>query len=516
MLAGLGFCSLFSSGSGLFCLVAAVVVAAVFRAGWRQVAALAAISAVLLFTYLKCNAEGTHADFSYFWKEPRLSAKCFFAFLGAPGLRYHVWPADRQFWTFDGWVAVSRGMAVFLLGTLLCLREWLRPAERTRFAVFHVFLIVLVFGTALAVVPSRLKLAVYEGVNVKYTNTVLLAWIAILSLGLKQLAEAGILSRPQRQAAWIAALAAALTLVLPAHFREIQVWRQWTNHLWESESMLVAGIYDEQLMKTLDWRPQELYDVLQNEYRGKRWSVFSRYPFDIGDPLQRHYEVAQSYACRGDFDGAAVPTAAGPHAGVMLTGWAWDETRRQPFHDIIFTDDADRIVGIAHSNRERDDVVRYFNDSTRLRSGWFGCARQSPSAPLRAYGLIPGTGKVCPICRRAGVGQAVGWDGRAQRPLDGERSVFGGTFGVYSSSRNDAMTVAVGFNPRITVSPLCSVRRVATIENQPSLRDGEKHRHTANSGLKPTATIGGRYATKCAVRLGHHVPMVGLTYFHAR
>jgi NCS1 family nucleobase:cation symporter-1 len=41
------------------------------------------------------------------------------------------------------------------------------------------------------------------------------------------------------------------------------------------------------------------------------------------------------------------------------------------------------------------------------------------------------------------------------------------------------MTVAVGFNPRTTVSPRHSVSRVATIENQPSLRDEEQYGSTA-------------------------------------
>jgi hypothetical protein len=68
----------------------------------------------------------------------------------------------------------------------------------------------------------------------------------------------------------------------------------------------------------------------------------------------------------------------------------------------------------------------------------------------------------------------------------------------YSSSRSDAMMVAVGFNPRTTASPNRPVCRVATIENQPSLRDGEQYGSTANRGLKPTATIGRRYATKRA------------------
>ena len=66
------------------------------------------------------------------------------------------------------------------------------------------------------------------------------------------------------------------------------------------------------------------------------------------------------------------------------------------------------------------------------------------------------------------------------------------------SSRSDGMTVAVGFNPRIEECHQ-PFRRVATIENvQVSLRDTVFFAGLQVRGLKPTATIGGRYATKCA------------------
>jgi hypothetical protein len=41
------------------------------------------------------------------------------------------------------------------------------------------------------------------------------------------------------------------------------------------------------------------------------------------------------------------------------------------------------------------------------------------------------------------------------------------------------MMVAVGFNPRTTVTPSRSARRVATIENRSSLRDWEQYGRTA-------------------------------------
>ena len=66
---------------------------------------------------------------------------------------------------------------------------------------------------------------------------------------------------------------------------------------------------------------------------------------------------------------------------------------------------------------------------------------------------------------------------------------------TFQSSRSDGPTVAVGFNPPV-VKPRNWLRRVATIENQPSLRDGKRFGGPTNRGLKPTATFKGRYATE--------------------
>ena len=73
------------------------------------------------------------------------------------------------------------------------------------------------------------------------------------------------------------------------------------------------------------------------------------------------------------------------------------------------------------------------------------------------------------------------------------------------SSRSDVMTVAVGFNPRNTSCPTFLLRRVATADVLSVVADHAAHGARTSElggdvlrGLKPTATIGGRYATKFA------------------
>ena len=70
-------------------------------------------------------------------------------------------------------------------------------------------------------------------------------------------------------------------------------------------------------------------------------------------------------------------------------------------------------------------------------------------------------------------------------------------------SRSDDMMVAVGFNPRFVMSYL-PVRRVATIEHCSHTPAIIRRRYVTRRrlgrhgvrGLKPTATVNGRYATQ--------------------
>jgi hypothetical protein len=395
----LGLCAIFSTGSGLFCLATAVFLAIVFRAGWRNVAGMTALLVALAFLYFHCNPLAGHSThYSIFRKAPGQALRFYFALLGAPGMRHDTWTADYQFCGFYGPLAVLHGLMVFALGALVCFLEWWEPQRRTVFSLLHTFVIVLVFSTGIALTAARFSLGVYEGMHGKYTCTVLLAWIAIFSLLLKQLSRYGGLSAPQRKAGWAAAIAIVLLSVLPAHLREIRCWQQANDPLWEIESALIAKTYDERLMRNVDAEhPELMYRIIQDEFRPRRWTIFARYPFDLGDPLESYYAVDRDYAGVGQLDPPGANSEGAIGDSVRATGWAWDERNNRAFDDILLTDQRGRIVGVAHTNRDRPDVAKSFSDDARVRSGWMGYARAGKSARLAAYGLIAGTKVVCPL-----------------------------------------------------------------------------------------------------------------------
>jgi hypothetical protein len=394
----LGFVVVFSSGNGVMCLATATLLAVLFGLGWRKAFYFAGLLALLTFAYLLCNKSAGEAKLSVFWKIPYEAAKCYFSFLGGPGARLHVWPADDHFWHSSARWTLARGVIVFLLGTGLCLREWLQPARRTVFSVFHVFVIVLVFATGIGTVAARLPLSVYEGANTKYTCTVLLAWIAVFSLALKHLAPYVKLSQVRRSVGWAAAFGLVVLWVMPAHFREIRVWRQWSDHLWESETALVVGAYDEPLVRTLDYfRPKEFFQLVQDKFRPRRWSPFSRYRFEMGDALTAHFQIAATYPAAGNIQEVGPPTTWRNRVTAVVAGWGWDEPRRRAFHDILLTDARGRIVGLAHTTRQRPDVAQRFDDPARRRSGWLGFVRRDEWSDISAYGVIEGTSRVCPL-----------------------------------------------------------------------------------------------------------------------
>jgi hypothetical protein len=160
---------------------------------------------------------------------------------------------------------------------------------------------------------------------------------------------------------------------------------------------LIAGVYDETLMRTLYWQPEVLYRILQQEFRPRRWSVFHTYPFQIGDPLTACYTVDSSHRGVGKIELTEPRSAAGKTVGAELAGWAWDEQGRRPFQDILLTDSQRRIVGIAHTTSDRADLALYFGDPQRLTCGWLGFVRTGVPAGLSAYGVIAGTRRVCPL-----------------------------------------------------------------------------------------------------------------------
>jgi hypothetical protein len=386
------------TGGGVLCLLLALVLAVVYRAGWRNTLWFALLAIVLLVAYMKLNSKASPGRLNAVLAAPLDAVKFFLAFLGSPYLRYHAWPAHGVYWFFDGRLALGMGTLIVVAGTWVVFREWYER-RRDAYSVFHVFAILMAFGIAALATVARLREGVYYATVSKYAAASLLAWMSIFSLALRQFASSrGPLNVAYRMPAWAAGMLALLALALPAHLREERIFRQHVAMLWECESSMVAGVFDLNCLPIDAHFADQSFNVVQQYLRPRRLGPFSRYPFELGDRLADHYTIIGP-RCVGCVDTRV--TTGSPHApGVLLHGWAWDPARKRVPFDVILTDRAGRIVGVAHPTEERPDVVAVYKDRRTLYSGWVGYTCPVPPAqPIHAYALLS-RGRVCEIGHR--------------------------------------------------------------------------------------------------------------------
>jgi hypothetical protein len=389
----LAFIAVFTSGNGILCLVTSVLLGLLLRLKWKMILGFSILMILFIVVYKSLNPLAS-ADFTILLKKPVDSLKFYFAFLGAPYLRYHVWPADSVFWEFDPCVAIARGTLLFVLAALLSARLLWKRKGIDIFSIFHIFIILIVFETGILTVVSRISLDVFEGTNSKYANTVLLAWISVFSLGMKTLADVGALSHTHRIVAWFASFLVVLSMALPAHAREEKIFRQWNNHLWETASFLLASVYDRDHY-LLYHDPKAFFMVSQDFLRPHKFTIFGRYKFKLGDSLSTHFTIDKSYPCLFSFD-EVQPLILGATKASLASGWAWDQKNNRPIHEVILVDASGAIIGVAYSTQLRQDVVQYFKNPAMSWCGWRGVTQPVDiKGPISAFGVIDSSGCVC-------------------------------------------------------------------------------------------------------------------------
>jgi hypothetical protein len=390
--------AMFSTGGGILCVLLVLALSVVYRAGWKTSAWFTLLAIAMVWAYMKLNHSASPDRVKTLLAAKLDAVKFFLAFLGSPYLRYHTWPAKGLFWFFDGRLALGMGTLVVVSGVWVVVREWVQR-RRDLFSVFHVFMILLAFGIAALATVARLKEGVYYATVTKYACASLLAWMSIASLAVRQLADGrGPLPTAFRAPVWAAAMLAVLAVALPAHLREEKIFRQHALSLWECESSMVAGVYDANRLPIDAYFAEKAFHVVQDYLRPRRLGPFSRYPWKLGDSLSDHYRVVKSDVV-GCVD-ERIKTGSDFGPGVFLRGWAWDPKRKRVPFDIILTDDAGHIVGVAHNTEERCDVMAVYGDRRSLSSGWIGYTKPvEPKQTIHAYAVLR-RHRVCEIGTR--------------------------------------------------------------------------------------------------------------------
>lgn len=90
-------------------------------------------------------------------------------------------------------------------------------------------------------------------------------------------------------------------------------------------------------------------------------------------------------ACKGVVDTVSAKHM-GARPGSEIEGWAWDESDHKPLARVVFTDQADQIVGAATVGNLRPDVVSAMAEVKTPAVGWKGVAGRT-SGTVTAVGL---------------------------------------------------------------------------------------------------------------------------------
>jgi len=382
----LAFVAVFTMGSGLACLMAAVVVGLLFRLRWQPVLLFAILAIVFTTACLNYNPPPP-GRVQAVLHSPLEAAKFFLACLGGPFLRCVAWPQPAISWQIHPLRAVALGAVLLTAAVVFLARETFRRDRPGTFSVFHAILIVYTLGSDAMLVLSRFAVATYYSTEPKYAATSLLAWIGVFSLGLKVLAERWPLPARAQSVAWLACLTGLMFLVVPAQLREQRIMHDWNTQLWDTEASHVAGVFDRATITTFPNQQMVGFAASQQYLRPRRLAMYHRYPYALGDRLADHFTVVPSTACLGAFD-QCLPVDHGQYAGYSVEGWAWDKTANQPVHDLVLCEPGGRIVGVAHSTRNRGDVSLVF-PFVDYRCGWFGYVRREPAGtPISAYAIV--------------------------------------------------------------------------------------------------------------------------------
>lgn len=393
---GLALVAIFSMGSGVACLLATVAVGVALRLRWRAVLYFAGLTAGCMLLYYKLNPTQFGRSFAVLWNEPLAAAKFFLASLGGPFLRCVTWPAPVLFWRAHPNRAVALGAVLLAAAIVLLAREMFRRKRPGTFAVFHAVLILYVLGSGMVLVLSRLSVDPFYGTEPKYAATVLLGWIAVFSLGLKNAAELVTLPVRYQPAAWLGCLAGLMLLVVPAQRREERIVGDWHASLWEAEAAQVTGVYDPFTLAAFEWQRPQAYALAQQYLKPRRLSMFHRYSYAVGDRLADHFAVGPVDQCTGAVE-KFLAVYGGPTAGFSVEGWACDADGRRPIRDIVLCEPGGQIVGIAHCCRKRPDLLAE-RPNLDLRCGWFGYIRPCPpGTAITAYALVDRGRTACPI-----------------------------------------------------------------------------------------------------------------------
>lgn len=385
----LGAAATLTMANGVFVLPIATTLALLAGRPWRQLAAYAAASLLVVGLFMAGHVSPAHHS-------SPLDALRNPGGVAAYAAVYLAWPVVSMLRLpispdGTGWLAcvaiggTGLALAAGLGLRALVMRRNLRPVEWALLAS-----IALIVASAGLTAAGRQNFGWIQATSSRYGTPALLFWCMLLLSFQVILHRRGQWPALAASAALVGA-AAALTLHQP---RSLVGLEHSVALRYPAEAALIAGVQDEAAFREVFPLP-EVVESRMRRLREDRGGIFAPpYAEWMGRPLADTLRVLPEGRCFGSLDGAQL-LGSPPARFAAATGWAWDRQARIRVNRVILVDERGVITGYARGPVRRPDVPAGTGRAVRdTRVGWVGRAAAGPGTTLRAYGL-PEPGAAC-------------------------------------------------------------------------------------------------------------------------
>ena len=259
-----------------------------------------------------------------------------------------------------------------------------RPASIALFSVAAVAI-----GQSILTALGRYGLGLYQAFSNRYVTPVSFFWIAVIVLVLALvLPERRNSTRPSAAMCILILLMVAQLSLQESSLGQFSAGRFLV--LERAANALRVGVLDESAFKEVYKWPDTIVAarpfLLQH-----RLSIFSdnRYSM-LGRQINDVASVSPTGACLGYFDNA---THLGVEGGAKVNGWAWSNQEKAGPSQILLTDEAGTVVGLATGGLDRPDVVAAVPAVVSAGVGWEGYSKEARA--VSAYALIDHGSRAC-------------------------------------------------------------------------------------------------------------------------
>ncbi len=373
----------FSMANGLIVwpLLALTLIAR--RAGWKPVAAVAAVGGVATAFYLHGYASiATHTPLTAALRQPVEALSYFFAYLGAL-----VTPQAP-------WAACGFGIALAILLMALASRQARRGAVFDAQAAFLWGVALFVLLSAAVTTLGRFEFGIVQALSPRYITPDAVLWSATVLLTLKEFRE----TRTETAGMLLAISCAALTgwLALVDQPLSFDRMADHETKMIDASDAVIAGVTDAAALAALGPSPEGEVEV-SALLKAHDLSLFaSREAGWMGGNVARLFTVVDDPSCVGSVD-LVQPLGPEGRAGVEVTGWAWVGGEQRGPAELVFTDERGMVVGLAHGRMARPDVPAAMAAVASDRVGFHGFLSPTRGSALSAYAVTAHADEACRI-----------------------------------------------------------------------------------------------------------------------